>query len=140
MIVEFPKAKTAYSRAARSLAASRPRRSKNGTPEERAAKAAPVVARVVIPRRSKNGTPEERAAKKAAAEREATASAATVIDVTSRLGRRAAAKRATMGATLTKEEMAAFYKAAPPSLQAIISAEILRAVEGRNDPPPDQPA
>jgi hypothetical protein len=47
------------------------------------------------PRRSKNGTPEERAAKRVPA---------TVVDVTSRLTRRAAAKRATMGAPMTKEE------------------------------------
>jgi hypothetical protein len=37
-VVEFPKPKTAYNREARRLAASKPRRSKNGTPEERAAK------------------------------------------------------------------------------------------------------
>ena len=70
-IVEFPKAKGAANRAARraarSLAASKPRRSKNGTPEERAAKAGRVVERAIIPRRSKNGTPEERAAKRATA-------------------------------------------------------------------------
>ena len=60
-IVKFP-----YS-ASRRVAARRPRRSKNGTPEERAVKrvveAAPAP---VIPRRSKNGTPAERAAKAAA--------------------------------------------------------------------------
>ena len=38
MIVDFPK--TAARRAAKRLAASKPRRSKNGTPEERAAKKA----------------------------------------------------------------------------------------------------
>jgi hypothetical protein len=65
-VVEFPKPQ-GYSREARRLAASKPRNSKNGTPEERAAKAGPVVERVVIPRRSKNGTPEQRAAKKASA-------------------------------------------------------------------------
>jgi hypothetical protein len=65
-VVEFPKPK-AYNREARRLAASKPRCSKNGTPEERAAKAGPVADRVRIPRRSKNGTPEERAAKKASA-------------------------------------------------------------------------
>jgi hypothetical protein len=64
-VVEFPKAKTAARQQARRLAASKPRCSKNGTPEERAAKAGPVVERVRIPRRSKNGTPEQRAAKKA---------------------------------------------------------------------------
>jgi hypothetical protein len=70
-IVEFPKSLAAANRverrAARSAAASKPRNSKNGTPEERAAKAGPVVDRVRIPRRSKNGTPEERAAKKPSA-------------------------------------------------------------------------
>jgi hypothetical protein len=46
-------------------AARRPRRSKNGTPEEREAKAGAAAFRAVPfkPRRSKNGTPEERAAK-----------------------------------------------------------------------------
>jgi hypothetical protein len=60
MIVEFP-----YS-ASRRAFARRPRRSKNGTPEERAAAQAATTA-VAEPvrklRRSKNGTPEERAAK-----------------------------------------------------------------------------
>jgi hypothetical protein len=65
-VFEFPKAK-AYNREARRLAASKPLNSKNGTPEERAATAGPVVERVRIPRRSKNGTPEARAAKKASA-------------------------------------------------------------------------
>jgi hypothetical protein len=56
-VVRFP-----YSRRD---AARRPRRSKNGTPEERLAKAGPAAFRSVPfkPRRSKNGTPEERAAK-----------------------------------------------------------------------------
>jgi hypothetical protein len=56
-IVKFP-----YSRRE---AARRPRRSKNGTPEERDAKAGVAAFRSVPfkPRRSKNGTPEERAAK-----------------------------------------------------------------------------
>ena len=46
-------------------AARRQRRSKNGTPEEREAKAGAAAFRAVPfkPRRSKNGTPEERAAK-----------------------------------------------------------------------------
>jgi hypothetical protein len=72
-VVEFRKPtatqnqRSSYNREARRLAASKPRNSKNGTPEERAAKAGPVVDRVRIPRRSKNGTPEERAAKKASA-------------------------------------------------------------------------
>jgi len=61
----------------RRLDSRRPRRSKNGTPEERAAKAAAQPPKQVVdlkrqaaakrPRRSKNGTPEERAAKRAAA-------------------------------------------------------------------------
>jgi hypothetical protein len=70
-VVEFPKSLAAANRverrAARSAAASKPRNSKNGTSEERAAKAGPAVDRVIIPRRSKNGTPDERAAKKASA-------------------------------------------------------------------------
>jgi hypothetical protein len=94
-IVKFP-----YS-ASRRVAARRPRRSKNGTPEERAAKLAPEAGpATVIPRRSKNGTPEERAAK---------ASLGTVINVTSRLTSRAEAaqRRAEADAPMTKEEFAA---------------------------------
>jgi hypothetical protein len=60
-IVKFP------GRISRRIACRQPRWSKNGTPEERVAKAAAVVDRPVKPRRSKNGTPEERAAKRAAA-------------------------------------------------------------------------
>jgi hypothetical protein len=50
-------------------AARRPRRSKNGTPEERDAKAGAAAFRIVPfkARRSKNGTPGERAATKTAA-------------------------------------------------------------------------
>jgi hypothetical protein len=50
-------------------AARRPRRSKNGTPEEREAKAGAAAFRSVPfkPRRSKNGTPGERAARQTAA-------------------------------------------------------------------------
>jgi hypothetical protein len=50
-------------------AARRQRRSKNGTPEEREAKAGAAAFRIVPfkPRRSKNGTPGERAATKTAA-------------------------------------------------------------------------
>ncbi len=50
-------------------AARRSRRSKNGTPEEREAKAGAAAFRIVPfkKRRSKNGTPEERAAVKPAA-------------------------------------------------------------------------
>jgi hypothetical protein len=70
-VVEFPMTRGAANRAARkaarSAAASKPRNSKNGTPEERAAKAGPAVDRVIIPRRSKNRTPEARAAKKTSA-------------------------------------------------------------------------
>jgi hypothetical protein len=130
MIIEFPKKNAAW-RAAKRLAASRPRRSKNGTPEERAAKAAPAAARVVIPRKSKNGTPEERAAKKA--------SAAIVIDVTERLEGRAAAKRATKGEPMTKEEFLAFYNAATPTQQARIRSKLERLAE-QSGPPPDQSA
>ena len=69
-VVKFP-----Y-KVSRRLAARRPRRSKNGTPEERAAKrATEAEPRIIIPRRSKNGSPEERAANKPTA-------AASVIDVT----------------------------------------------------------
>lgn len=49
-------------------AARRPRRSKNGTPEQRAAKACPGIERERKQRRSKNGTPEERAAKQQSAQ------------------------------------------------------------------------
>jgi hypothetical protein len=100
-IVKFP-----YS-ASRRVAARRPRRSKNGTPEEREAKLASEAAPApVISRRSKNGTPEDRAAK---------ASLGTVIDVKSRL-----ASRAEADAPMTKEEFAAAYTAATPAQQAIV--------------------
>lgn len=65
MLVKFPAIKS------RRITSRRPRRSKNGTPEQRAAKAAEEQSAlrapaecVDKPRRSKNGTPEERAAKK----------------------------------------------------------------------------
>ena len=59
MIVEFPDLAFRRREASR-----QPRRSKNGTPEERTAQAGPPRAdRVRKQRRSKNGTPEERAAK-----------------------------------------------------------------------------
>ena len=61
MIVNFP------DRAwRRRMSARLPRRSKNGTPEERAAKAtaAPASGEPRKQRRSKNGTPEQRAVKK----------------------------------------------------------------------------
>jgi hypothetical protein len=93
-IVKFP-----YS-ASRRVVSRRPRRSKNGTPEERAAKLVSEGAPVpVIPRRSKNGTPEDRAAK---------ASLGTIIDVKSRLASRAEAaqRRAEADAPMTKEEFA----------------------------------
>ena len=70
MIVEFP-----Y-HAARRAFARRPRRSKNGTPEERAAAQATATAAtepIRKQRRSKNGTPEMRGAK--------AASSATVIEL-----------------------------------------------------------
>ena len=60
-IVQFP------GRISRRITCRRPRRSKNGTPEERAAKSAVVVDRPIKRRQSKNGTPKERAAKRAAA-------------------------------------------------------------------------
>jgi hypothetical protein len=63
MLVKFP-----YS-ASRRIFARRPRRSKNGTPEERAAAQAAETATTEPAhkqRRSKNGTPEQRAAKVAA--------------------------------------------------------------------------
>jgi hypothetical protein len=133
MLITFPKARTGASRAKKRAAASRPRKSKNGTPEERAAKAAalPAVARVIIPRPSKNGTPEERAAKRAAT--------ATVVDVTSRLTRRAAATRATKGEPMTREEFLSFYNAATPAQQAVIRAK-LEALAEQNAAPPDQSA
>ena len=68
MAVMFKFPDRAARRAARQEAARKPRRSKNGTPEERAeAKANGPFRKVPFkPRRSKNGTPEERAAKQAA--------------------------------------------------------------------------
>jgi hypothetical protein len=71
-------------RAKRRMLSRRPRRSKNGTPEERAAKVATQPPKEVDakrsasakrPRRSKNGTPEERAAKRTAI----TAGGATIV-------------------------------------------------------------
>lgn len=66
MIVKFPN--RSYKKR---LAARRPRRSKNGTPEERAAKAPPASPPTPgvhnKQRRSKNGTPEQRAARKRSA-------------------------------------------------------------------------
>ena len=60
MIVEFPRSRM------RRILSRQPRRSKNGTPEERAAKSdaasAPPADRVIIRRRSKNGTFQERQA------------------------------------------------------------------------------
>ena len=131
-IVEFPTAKAAARRAVKRAAASKPRNSKNGTPEERATKANGPVRKVPFkPRRSKNGTPQERAAKKASA---------TVVDVTSRRERRAAATRATRGEPMTKEEFAAYYDAATPAEQAIIWAKLKRLIAEKNGRPPDQPA
>ena len=68
MAIMFKFPDRAGRRAARQEAARKPRRSKNGTPEERAAAKANGPFRKVPfkPRRSKNGTPEERAARKAA--------------------------------------------------------------------------
>jgi hypothetical protein len=68
MAVMFKFPDRAARRAARQEAARKPRRSKNGTPEERVAAEANGPFRKVPfkPRRSKNGTPDERAAKKAA--------------------------------------------------------------------------
>jgi hypothetical protein len=53
-IVEFPKTKTraAVRQAARRLAASKPRCSKNGTPDERAAKKASAAIVEITPRRA----------------------------------------------------------------------------------------
>jgi hypothetical protein len=60
MIVKFPAART------RRITSRRPRRSKNGTPEERAARLEATLVRheqARKPRGSKNGSPEERSAK-----------------------------------------------------------------------------
>jgi hypothetical protein len=68
MAVMFKFPDRAARRAARQEAARKPRRSKNGTPEERAAAKANGPFRKVPfkQRRSKNGTPEERSGKQAA--------------------------------------------------------------------------
>src|SRR5262249_33672677 len=60
VIIKFP-----YN-ACRRIIARRPRRSKNGRPEERAAKGTPKLAGPSRKRWSKNGTPQQRAAKLAA--------------------------------------------------------------------------
>jgi hypothetical protein len=130
-IVKFP-----YS-ASRRVVARRPRRSKNGTPEERAVKrvveAAPAP---VIPRRSKNGTPEERAAKNPPA---------PVSNVVTRL----LARRTEANTPMTKEEFAAAYTAATPAQQAIartmmegalagiqrVRADAAAALQNRPNPP-----
>jgi hypothetical protein len=107
MLVKFP-----YS-ASRRLVARRPRRSKNGTPEERAAKAAsrPTIDGPRIPRRSKNGTPEERAAKKAPA---------AVLDATLRLASRAETARRQAEAN---RQFAAAYVAATLAQREIMAEE-----------------
>lgn len=68
MILKFPGS------ASRPILARRPRRSKNGTPEERAAKVAgdPKTGAPKRQRWSKNGTPAQRAAKAVARTRPAT--------------------------------------------------------------------
>jgi hypothetical protein len=125
-VVEFRKPKVtqnqrSYNREARRLAASKPRRSKNGTPEERAAKAGPVVDRVRIPRRSKNGTPEQRAAKKTSAAIVAIAPqrADRIVPSVVRLLRKddAAAKSSAPRDTLAarREAMSAFVEQMEPS-------------------------
>jgi hypothetical protein len=123
-IVKFP-----YS-ASRRVVARRPRRSKNGTPEERAAKRAVEAGpATVIPRRSKNGSPEERAAK---------ASPGTVINVASRLASRAEAaqRRAEADAPMTKEEFAVAYNAATPTQQALVRTMIEKLVDEKSGPNP----
>jgi len=121
-IVKFP-----YS-ASRRVAARRPRRSKNGTPEERAAKLpAEAGPATVIPRRSKNGTPEERAAKNPPA---------TVSNVVLRL----LARRTEANTPMTKDEFAAAYTAATPAQQALVLTMMHRLVRSRAGPirrPPD---
>ncbi len=89
----------------------------------------PVEATIKQQRRSKNGTPEERAAKK---------TAATVIDVTSRLARRAAATRATKGDPMTKEEFAIAYANLTPAQKKWFDAKV-RDIARQSDLP-DKPA
>ena len=117
-IVKFP-----YS-ASRRVVARRPRRSKNGMPEERAAKrTAEAGPATVIPRRSKNGTPEERAAKNPPA---------TVSNVVSRL----LARRTEANTPMTKDEFAAAYTAATPAQQALVLTMMQRLVEEQSRPNP----
>jgi hypothetical protein len=126
-IVKFP-----YS-TSRRVVARRPRRSKNGTPEERAAKLAPEAAPApVIPRRSKNGTAEERAAK---------ASLGTIIDVKSRLASRAEAaqRRAEADAPMTKEEFTAALSQLSTK-QLMMVAHRVEALKQEQDTPPTPPA
>jgi hypothetical protein len=61
---------------------------------------------------------------------------ATVVDVTERLGRRAAFKRAAKGEPMTKEEVRDWYIAQSPDEQARFSA-FMRALAAKQD---DRPA
>jgi hypothetical protein len=60
---------------------------------------------------------------------------ATVVDLTSRLERRAAFKRAAKGEPMTKEEICDWYIAQPPDEQARFSALMRALVAKQNDRP-----
>jgi hypothetical protein len=126
MIVEFP-----FS-ASRRAFARRQRRSKNGTPEERAAAQAAKSAAtepVRKQRRSKNGTPEARAAQKALL--------AMPIDLTVARAKRVERVMASRPVPMTPDEFAAAYNAASPMQQTILRTMIEEAVEqNRPNPPP----
>jgi hypothetical protein len=82
----------------RRIHARKPRRSKNGTPEERAARTpAAAPTELSVRRRSKNGTPEERATRK-------TAIQATILSLKNR---RAGRRRIALTVATGKPESAA---------------------------------
>jgi hypothetical protein len=127
MIVEFP-----Y-RASRRAFARRPRRSKNGTPDERAAAAAQAATTAATDpvrkqRRSKNGTPEERAVRKALL--------ATPIDLTASRAKRVERAMASRPRPMTPDEFAAAYLAATPTQQTILRTMMEEAVEQNSWPNP----
>jgi hypothetical protein len=114
MIVEFPRSRM------RRILSRRQRRSKNGTPEERAAKAAAVAPgfaepRVIQRRRSKNGTFEERQAK-------TTVGTMTIVAFAPRAPERKAEPR-----ILTREEFETVFNRLSPRQQAAVEAKIAAA-------------
>jgi hypothetical protein len=127
MLVKFP-----YS-ASRRVAARRPRRSKNGTPEERAAARAalgpPAERHDPKPRRSKNGTPEERAAKKLPGPE-------NIIDVTAERAKRVERAMASSPPPMTDNDLAATRSRAR---LVAASHQMIEARKQEQTAPPEPP-